>query len=865
VADLLTARAPGVLVIPPTQTGAGTRVRIRGTSSLSLSNNPIYIIDGVRVEGTTGSSTVSVGGTLPSRVNDINPEEIESIDVVRGPSAATLYGTDAANGVIVITTKKGRAGRVRPTAFVELGRSSDENDYPANYTLFGKLNGGTTSRSCVLNDVANKRCTIDSVAAFTPLRDPLTTPLTNGNRQTYGVQASGGADLARYFTSVEYSSEVGPYTFPQFELNRFAATNTAIRGNQLNPSANIRQSYRANLNSAPSSKLDLALNSNYIVVDTRLPQTDNNVTGLFYNALRAPGTRDTILYGYTSYTPGDIFQQTTTQNVNRFIGSTNANWRPLSWLANRANVGVDLTDRIDQNLCRRGECPNFGTRRTEGFANDNRTNIRNITVDLGSTASYAPRSWMESKSTLGVQYVNYRIDANNAGASNLPPGTQTIGAGAVPSVGAATTTSKTLGAFVEEALSFRERLYLTAAVRTDQNSAFGTNFQRVYYPKLSASYVISDEPYFPKPSWLQQLRLRSAYGAAGQQPGANDALLFFSPSTVNIANVDQPAVIANAIGNSNLKPERATEFEGGFDSQLFGGRISLDLTYYSKYSRDALIARVVPPSVGSGSTTRLENLGAVKNAGFEALVSATPVSVRTFEWNVTVNGSTNANKLVSLGNVPPIIGTTTQNKAGYPLNGYWGRKLLSWNDADGNQLITASELTVGDTAEFMGYSLPRHTIAVTNGFNLFDRQVRVNALVDWNGGFYRYNNTERFRCQSGSPDCRGANDPTASLEEQARAIAVQQHASRTLAAYIEPADYTRFRELSVILSPRTLFGYNFASRGLSLVLSGRNLGLWTKYSGIDPETDYNSSGDTPADFFTAPPLRYYTMRVNVSF
>ena len=111
MADVLTARAAGVQVLPGTQTGAGTRVRIRGTSSISLTNNPIYVIDGVRVEGTTGSSSVSVGGTTPSRVGDLNPEEIESIEIVKGPSAATLYGTDAANGVIVIRTKRGVAGR----------------------------------------------------------------------------------------------------------------------------------------------------------------------------------------------------------------------------------------------------------------------------------------------------------------------------------------------------------------------------------------------------------------------------------------------------------------------------------------------------------------------------------------------------------------------------------------------------------------------------------------------------------------------------------------------------------------------------------------------------------------------------------
>ena len=148
VADLLTARAPGVLVIPGTQTGAGTRIRIRGTSSLSLANNPIYIVDGTRVEGTTGSSTLSVGGTTPARINDLNPEEIESIEVVRGPSAATLYGTDAANGVIVITTKRGVAGRPQLTYTTEQG-SVDNNTYPTAYR------GWRTGTSATTNSTAS--------------------------------------------------------------------------------------------------------------------------------------------------------------------------------------------------------------------------------------------------------------------------------------------------------------------------------------------------------------------------------------------------------------------------------------------------------------------------------------------------------------------------------------------------------------------------------------------------------------------------------------------------------------------------------------------------------------------------------------
>ncbi len=180
--DLLTSRAAGVQVLPGTQTGAGTRVRIRGTSSLSLTNNPIYVIDGVRVEGTTGSSTLSVGGTTPSRVGDLNPEEIESIEVVRGPSASTLYGTDAANGVIVITTKKGIAGRTQWTYYTEQTAITDRNDYPTAYRGWRTGTTGTTNSTqsntvqCFLSQVASGACAQDSVTSFNLHDDPETTP-----------------------------------------------------------------------------------------------------------------------------------------------------------------------------------------------------------------------------------------------------------------------------------------------------------------------------------------------------------------------------------------------------------------------------------------------------------------------------------------------------------------------------------------------------------------------------------------------------------------------------------------------------------------------------------------------------------------
>jgi TonB-dependent SusC/RagA subfamily outer membrane receptor len=536
--DLLVAKAPGVQVLPSNMTGGGARVRIRGTSSLSLSNDPIYIIDGIRMTSNSASAQIGVGGTSPSRVSDINPEEIETLEIVKGPSAATLYGTDAANGVIVITTKKGRAGAARWNVFAEQGRVQDNNNYPSTYAILGHAPATPgTVRRCLLTQIAAATCVADSSSVLDIFDDPDLTVIKNGWRNNVGLQVSGGTEAIRYFTSGEFENEIGPFGMPAFENRRYAANNWTMLGEWKRPNALQKSSARANINATISPTLDLSVQSGFIKLDQRLPQVDNNVNSFWFNAMTGPGFKGAgpgytgvgslgqPLMGYASFTPGDIFQRTTTQGVQRFIGSMNADWRPLSWLQNRADLGLDLADRVEGLLQRFAQGPDFSTQR-QGISTDARTNIRNFTANLGSTASWQAKPWMGFKTTGGVQYVNYELTLEQAQGQQLVPGATTPDAGTIPNITSGTTRTKTLGLFVEEAAAIRDRLFLTAAVRTDQNSAFGTNFQRVYYPKGSVSWLVSDESFFPQMDWMNQLRLRASVGASGVQPGPNDAARF---------------------------------------------------------------------------------------------------------------------------------------------------------------------------------------------------------------------------------------------------------------------------------------------------------------------------------------------------
>src|SRR6185503_10863818 len=197
------------------------------------------------------------------------------------------------------------------------------------------------------------------------------------------------------------------------------------------------------------------------------------------------------------------------------------------WMQNDGNVGIDYNNRTGIFLCRYGECPASGTLRL-GSTSSTTTNNRNFSAKVTSTSTWQANNWASLKTTFGSDYTNVESDGTSGSGTQLPPGAQTVGSAAVTAASNTLwTATKTWGYYAQEQVALRDRLFLTAAIRADENSAFGTNFDRVVYPKLSASWIVTDEPFFPKIKGLDQLRLRSAYGASGVQPGATSALITF--------------------------------------------------------------------------------------------------------------------------------------------------------------------------------------------------------------------------------------------------------------------------------------------------------------------------------------------------
>jgi TonB-linked SusC/RagA family outer membrane protein len=889
LADLMVAKAPGVTVLPGAMTGATAVVKIRGLNSLSLNNDPIYVIDGVRMN--TGSVSQGFTGTRTSYLNDLSPNEIEDIEIVKGPSAATLYGTDAANGVIVITTKKGKAGTAKWTWFGETGTVDDRNDYSGTYAMWGHDPATNKLKRCVNETIGLGQCTLDSTTSVNIMRDPATTPLGLGRTGEVGANVSGGSDAVRFFVSGDVRNETGPLRMPGFAMTTLDSMGTAIRDDWMHPEAFQNESFRANLNASVSPTFDLSVNAGWTNRNQRLPQVDNNIYSVYYSAYNNPGfnyksTVSGLSYnpigslgenrnGYGVYSPAQIFQYVPHEGVQRFIGSGDAQWRPFTWMVNSGTVGLDHASRNDTRLCHFGECPNSGTLR-QGLVRDNQAGDRNFSAKIVSTSSYSARSWAQLKTTVGADYNNLESEFVNASGDQLPPGAQTVGQAAIQGASSQfQTVDKTLGLYAQEEAAIRDRMFLTVAARTDQNSAFGTNFQRIVYPKASVSWILSDESFFPRYDFLNQFRLRLAYGASGVQPGATTALQTFGAETNNLSittpggasGTDTPGLIANRLGNPDLKPEKSAEFEGGFETRIFD-RVNLDFTYYNKKTHDALIAQPIAASSGASSLTITRNLGSVQNTGLEATVNATLIDRRSFAWDLVVGASHNTNKIVSLGLDPngdpnPTIGTgSTRDSLGLPVLGFFARP-YTFADKDGNGFITPDEVTVASGFEYMGYSQPRDIVTIQNGIDLFGRKLHLQALVDYKGGFVLYNNTISFYCQQ-FLTCYDETHTNVSLDKQARIVALRYKNPSTNQGFLENGQFWKLREVSATISlPQRLAGA-MRARDVSLLLAGRNLHTWTAYTGIDPESNYGT-GDVQTDFSTTAPRTYFIARLNLHY
>jgi TonB-linked SusC/RagA family outer membrane protein len=849
-ADVLSSRVPGVTVDQPNGTAGGAnRIRIRGSNSISLSNDPLVIIDGIRVAGNASASGGSdspgiyTGTDGPSRLNDIDPNDIADIQVIKGPAAAALYGTAAANGVIQITTKRGQQGKARFDAFVEEGSVHMATDFPANYAQIGTTAGGIRITNCDIVLQGAGACTpiADSLVSWNPLEQA--SPFIVGNRRSYGLNVSGGTTAMTYALGGSYQREQGIY-----ESNR-------LRNVQAH----------TNLHSQLRDNLDVTLSGTYVDGHVTRPQDGDNLGSIVSDGLFGTAFDD-AKRGYLFVTPEKSQQIQTSQDINRFMGSVSGNYLPVHWLTLTGVGGVDYVNQLDAQFVPPGvfdpltEDPNLA----QGQRTLSPNQIFNYTVNASATARY-PLRWIGgalATSTVGVQYNRSRTMGSRAFGQSLAPGTRSLnGANAQFAVDELNVGLATLGYLVQQQLTWNDRVYLTGAVRTDRTSAFGTNFKHVYYPAASLSWVIGDEPFFPKTDVISSLRVRAAYGTSGQNPQFRQAITYYVPRSVAFRGTDVPGVTVGGTGNANLKPETSKEFEVGLDAGLFHERLNAEFTFYNKVTDDAIVAQNLPPSLGA-APNRYVNVGKVRNSGIELLVNARLLDTRPVRIDLTLNGTTVHNKVVTLGEgIAPIIGAFQRVQAGYALGAFFDQPITSFSDANGNGVIDPDEITLADSAVFIGNPFATRTLSIMPTITLF-KNVRVSALVDYRGGqtVLDYNNGARCAFFD---NCQAIQDRSAPLADQANAVAASTFG--VFGGYMEDASFTKLREVAVTWSIPATVSRRVGVSGLSLTLAGRNLYTWTKYKGLDPETNIQTTGYTVLDLESTPPARYYTARLNVNW
>ena len=887
VQDLLTGRAAGVSVVASSgQVGTGARIRVRGASSLSLGNDPLIYVDGVRVDNAqaTGPTNQAFGSASVSRINDFNPGDIESIEVIKGPAAATLYGTEASNGVVQIITKRGAAGSPVWNFTARLGTNwlpgwNSGDGYYTNYGVVPRAGApvGTTLRDTVTVGVAQ-------------LNDSLNARFGNdifrtGTIQNFQTSVGGGAPAFRYYVGLNRDEEQG-----------------VERINRLN-----RTGVRLNLTAVPSRAVTVQASTGYTTARTYLPYESGGggTTWATYFAspafLYSGGAPNNPQLGFRSGPPNVYYQAYNIfQDANRFTSSVQVTNRPAEWFNHRLILGLDQLDEDNQQQgprndvifnsyaafsdvgCSAAQLRDTVPCTTGGFLTVGTRNVRTASADYTGNLEYRLGNAWRGVTSAGGQFYGRRTRGRLSSAAGFPAaGVLALNAAVLQRLdGDSLFDNNTLGGFVQQQAIWNDRLFVTAAVRRDDNSAFGTDYPAVTYPKASISYVVSEEPSLPLPAAITTLRLRAAFGGSGLQPGAFDAIRTYAPVGGFLTPTN--------IGNNELGPETSYETELGVDAGAFDDRYGAEVTYFDGRTRDAILSRQAAPSEGFPGF-QLFNAGRVDRRGLEWLFRAQPVRGDNFTLDLGLSGSVTKYEIRSLGDSVNSVSLSSQiqHTVGYAPGAWWDRRVVSatynpttkratdlrCDDGQGGSTpcYNAANQLVAPRV-FLGNSVPTREGSFNAGATIL-RAFRLNAFVDYRGGYSKLDGNRRVRCNVFSL-CEENYYPDAVREDGTPkfdpvTLAAVQGGTAFTYDLIRNASFVRFRELALTYTLPSAVSRRFGSSNSAITVAGRNLRLWTKYSGLEPEASFN--GGTRGGAFgqweqnVLPQTRSFVTTFNLSF
>lgn len=809
VEQLLGARTPGLIVLPSTgQVGTGAQLRVRGTSSLSLSNEPIVYIDGIRMDASASRGPGQRGGAGASRLNDINPQDIESIEVIKGPAASTLYGTEASNGVIQIITKRGKSGRAQFDFTTRQG-----TNWLANPEGRSGINYG-------LNTTTNQ---IESVNLYRHEAELGSGPIfTNGRNSGYSASLSGGTDAARYYISSTWDDDVG-----------------IVKHNW-----NKKFSARANVDMAAGKSLRLSASIGHVRDRSRLAQGAIDIDPFSQLVWGTPLALSTGKRGFYNSPPESWDDAESMANIDRTTLSLKAQYAPRPWFTHRFTTGFDVGSEDNSFLYPRQPLGSLDFLGTNGLGSKNasRSTRSVFTLDYAGSLKYNLGAFGMT-SSVGLQAFRNELSTIGATALTFPAGPiTTITGGATRSGTEDYLANATVGMFVQQEIAWNNRVFLTAAVRGDDNSTFGEDFSAIYYPKVSGSWVVSEEPWFRLP-FTESLRLRGAVGAAGTQPGTFDASRLYNPS---VGYRDNAGLVPGSFGNPQLKPERSMEFEGGFEATLLDGRVEMEFTHYERNISDAIVNSPIPPSVGFPGS-QVVNIGKVKGWGNELGVTLNVLRGEKLGWEVGTQFSNNRNRIVNMGDTEFLTvggGGQAQNRVGFGIADFFMYKVRSATIDNAGAVLTS--ICDGGTGKagleqggpdvacsvaprvFWGHSQPIWQFGVNSTVTLF-KNFRLYARVDGSGGHIQSNTEIRALHNQGSTEAVILrNDP---LLQVYRAIEADVPGTYK-------AGFLRLREVSATYTIAQKFARMVGARGGTLSIAGRNLSmLWTAQHGWNTSRD----------------------------
>ena len=865
--------------------GQGIRVRVRGVSSISGDTQPLYVVDGIPVLADNLSSTSAA--TNP--IADINPNDIESISVLKDASASAIYGSRATNGVVIVTTKRGRAGATRFSIGAQTGLSEPTNkreflnnqEYVTLLTeaLINSGRSATSNRNRLRNYAAGAT---DPLTYNTNWQDAA---FQRAPFQQYDLNASGGNDRTKFFLSGQYSDQKGILVGNayqrinvRFNLDQQATdklsfginTGVSRTRNERLPNDNafsspmqiVALSPITPLNDPRTGLLSGAFDPNTGNPNTNFPFYYNpllNIAGGYYNttSYRVLGN----VYGQLKFTPDFLF---------------------------RSELGVDLiSQNEDQKL---GIITSRNSNPTNGFGfNANVVNSRIIVNNyLAYRKSLAEQHTIDL--TVGTSYEQGQQTGNSVQGTQFPSDAfRTLANSSTITAGSSFNTANTLVSyFARGSYAFAGKYLIGASARLDGSSRFGTDQRYGLFPAASVGWVISEESFLKGNTTLSLLKLRASYGKTGNQSFGNFAsrALFSGDAGYVGLGGQRPS----QLGNNSLGWESTLQLDGGIEYGFLNGRISGEVDVYQKKTDNLLLFQPVPAT--TGFTGRNFNVGQLENRGVEFVLTTRNVE-GDFSWTTSFNAAYNQNKILTLDG-PDILGSfLNRAQVGQPLGVFVGPEYAGVDPATGDALYytnapkadgTLDRTKIADinqaTPVVVGNPNPKWTGGLTNtfsyrGLDLSATLVGVfgNQIFDGGGQFYAvaFNNGPDNQTRDQLNRWQKPGDIT----DVPRADYLSGNGTGLSSRFVRSGDYVRLR--TVVL------GYNLpavvAQRGFlqsaRVFVQALNLLTFTKYKGWDPEvsTDYLTGSASTSqnninqgiDFYTAPQPRTYTVGINLGF